>query len=372
MGTPRPFKLERFFAAHEFRVRHMLSASDCETLHISELLALADEDSRSRWDHLRLGYTETSGHPALRTEVSKLYETITPDDVLILAPAEGIFVALHALLSPGDHVIAMHPGFQALTEVARFVGCDVSVWPLRVRGDRWYLDVEELTGLVTPQTRLIVVNFPHNPTGFHPARTDFDRVLEIAQAHELYVLSDEMYRFLEYTPQERLPAACDAYDRAITLSGLSKSFGLPGLRIGWLATRAPGLRERWLTIKDYTTICNSAPSEILALVALRRRDTILKRNLTIIASNLVRAEAFFGAHLPLFHWLPPRAGSVAFPQWCGSQPVEGLSESLRAVGLLMVPGSLFDVGDGYFRLGLGRTDFAEALAILTEFLTRTA
>ena len=178
-----------------------------------------------------------------------------------------------------------------------------------------------------------------------------------------------MYRLLEYEPAMRLPAVCDLYEKGISLSGLSKSFALPGLRIGWLATQESALMERWLTFKDYTTICNSAPGEILGIIALQNKERIVRRNLDIIQENIASAEAFFGRHTQHFSWFSPKAGSVAFPEWLGDGPVEQFCQDvLEKQGVMIVPGSLFDFPGNHFRVGLGRRNLPEALAQVEEYL----
>ncbi len=369
MPQLKPFKLERYFARYEFKVQYLLSASDCESLSLRELLALADPDSLARWEQLRLGYTESQGHPALRAEVARLYQTLTPDDVLILTPEEGIFIAMHTLLEPGDHAIAIAPAYQSLSEVARSAGCALTLWMFAPQESGWRLDLDQLAHSFTSRTRLLVVNFPHNPTGYLPSRAELDAILELARQHGVYVFSDEMYRLLEYDPARRLPSVCDLYEKGMTLSGLSKSFALPGLRMGWLATRAPDLIERWLAFKDYTTICHSAPSEVLALVALRARDAILDRNLGIVQANLAQAESFFAEHPTLFKWLKPEAGSIAFPAWTGPETVEAFCQAvLDQQGVMIAPGSLFDFPGNHFRLGLGRRNFGAALERVRRYL----
>jgi aspartate/methionine/tyrosine aminotransferase len=365
----QPFALERYFAAYEFNVDYLLSASDPESLPLSELLELADPECRNLWRDLTLGYTDSQGHPLLRAEVARLYASISPRDVLVAVPEEAIFVAMNVLLRPGDHVIATFPGYQSLYQVAEAVGCAVTRWPLVERDGRWELDLGFLEGSLRPETRLIVVNFPHNPTGFLPARSQLEGILDLARRRNIYVFSDEMYRLLEYDPSRRLPAVCDLYDRGISLSGLSKAFALPGLRIGWLATADPNLLAAFSSFKDYTTICNSAPAEILAIVALRARDPILARNLAIIGANLLLAEAFFAHHPARFAWLKPLAGSVALPRWLGEPSVDALCAGLRQrKNTMLLPGSVFEYGAGYFRLGLGRRNFAAALTCLEEYL----
>lgn len=371
MPLPAPFKLERYFARYEFTVRHLLSASDCEGLRLAEVLDLADAESRALWDGLGLGYTESQGHPLLRAEIAGLYQTVRADDVLLAVPEEAIFLAMHVLLTPGDHVIALTPSYQSLTEVARAIGCEVTAWPIRLGEAGWRLDLDQLAAAVTPRTRLLVINFPNNPTGLLPARAELDAILDLARRHGLAVFSDEMYRWLEPDPARRLPAVADLYERGISLSGLSKSFALAGLRLGWLATRAPGVIERALALKDYTTICHSAPSEALALMALRARDRILARNLDLIRANTRLAAEFFTARPGLFRWLPPDAGSVAFPLWTGPGAVDALCTALvEQQGVMVVPAGMFDDPGAHFRVGLGRRGFAEALEQVGEYLGR--
>lgn len=363
-----PFQLERYFARYEFQARYLLSASDCESVTLAELLDLADPASRALWETLSLGYTESQGHPELRGQIAQLYERVPAEAVLVLTPEEGIFIALQTLLEPGDEAVVLSPAYQSLAEVARAAGAAVTAWPLRPAAGRWRLDLDELAELLTPRAKLLVINFPNNPTGFLPTRAEFDALLALAQARGVYVFSDEMYRWLEPDPARRLPAVSDVYERGVSLGGLSKSFALPGLRLGWLAARAPGWVERWLAFKDYTTICHSAPSEVLALMALRAQAVLLARNLDIIRGNRAQAEAFCGEYPQLFEWLSPEAGSVAFPRWRGPGSVEGLCQALvDSHGVMVAPGTLFDY-PGHLRLGLGRRNFPLALTQVRAYL----
>jgi aspartate/methionine/tyrosine aminotransferase len=317
-----PFKLERYFAKYEFTAKYLLSSSDCESLDMQELLSMSDEEGLALWHDLKLGYTESQGHPLLRQQIASAYEKIDPNQVLTLSPEEGIFIALQTLLQPGDRVITTFPAYQSLYEIARSLGCEVMPWSLEVGDGAWRLDVDALEGMLDASTKLLIINFPHNPTGYLPPRADLERIVKLCRSRGITLFSDEMYRLLEYDPAQRLPAVCDLYERGISLSGLSKSLALPGLRMGWLATRDAALFQRWLIYKDYTTICSSAPGEILALIALRVQQRILERNLGIIHSNLVIAEQFFAQFRHLLEWLPPQAGSIAFPRLAYDVPVD--------------------------------------------------
>jgi len=356
------FKLERYFGKYEFAVQWLLSPSDCESVSVQDLIAMADAESRQLWDGLHLGYTESPGHPLLRAEIAQMYQQIAPEQVVVAAPEELIFLAMHSLLQPDDHIIYTAPAYQSLYEVARSIGCAVTPWYLQVEDDHWTLDIDQLERMITQRTKVLVINFPHNPTGYLPTRTDLARIVQIARAHQLYLFSDEMYRLLEHDETLRLPSLCDLYERAITLSGMSKTFGLPGLRIGWLATQQPDLPMRWVTLKDYTTICNSAPSEILALMGLRAGATLAQRNLAIVRENLRAVEAFCARHCDVVQWVKPQAGSTAFPRWQGAEPLATLCQrALDEQGLMIVPGAMFDLPGEHFRVGLGRRNLPQVL-----------
>ena len=364
----RPFKLERYFAEHEFSAPYLLSCSDCEPLALSTVLSWSDDEVSALWQGLHLGYTESQGHPLLRQEISELYAGIQPAQVLVAAPEEAIYLAMNAILRPGDHVVVTFPGYQSLYEIARAIGCEVSLWRPD-EGQGWDFGLNRLESLVSDRTRLIVINFPHNPTGSLITAGDLQRIVELARERSAYLFSDEMYRFLEYDEDERLAPACTLYGRAISLGGMPKAFALAGLRIGWLVTSDGHLLKEMATWKDYTTICSSAPSEILAIAALRARDRIVARNLAIIRRNLALLDRFFERQAERMVWTRPRAGSVGLPRLLKLGSAAGFCRDLlRAKGVLLLPGSVSDLAGGHFRVGFGRESMPEALGRLDEYL----
>lgn len=365
------FTLERYFARWEFAVSYVLCGSDVESYRVEDLLTLADPESRELWNTLALGYTESLGHPLLRQAISTLYEGVASDEVLTFAGAEeAIFILMNVLLGPGDHAIVTWPGYQSLYAVAEATGAEVTLLPLDA-SNNWRLDLDALRSALRPTTKLIVTNFPHNPTGAQLDRATFDALVSLADETGAYLLSDEVYRLLEYDPADRLPAAVERSRRAISLGVMSKAFGLPGLRIGWVATHDAELLRRMAAFKDYTTICNSAPSEILALIALRARETILARNREIVTRNLELLDRFFIDWSGVFDWVRPRAGSIAFPRLCTEMPIEQFAaELVEQEGVLLLPGSVYDHPGNHFRIGFGRTNMPEALAGLQRFAQR--
>jgi aspartate/methionine/tyrosine aminotransferase len=359
------FTLERYFAKWEFAVRNVLCASDAEPYSLDEILAMADADGRRRWASLSLGYTESLGLPALRAEIAELYERIDVDDVITFAGAEeGVYLAMHAVLDPGDHAVVVWPAYQSLYEVARSIGASVTLVPLDP-GD-WSLDIEAIASAMRPNTRIIVINYPHSPTGAQITGEQLSRLVTIAEQHNALLFSDEVYRFLEHDAPA-LPAGADCSDRALSLGVMSKAFGLAGLRIGWIATRDRALYDRLARLKDYTTICNSAPSEILALIALRAREQVLNRTRSIVKANLELLDSFFSRNAERFQWTRPRAGTVCFPKLVGFDADEFAAVLVEQEGVLLLPSGQFGYPGNHFRLGYGRRDMRDGLERLESF-----
>ena len=364
------FALERYFAQHEFTARYLLSCSDCEALSMSELIGMADAQCKDLWENLDLHYTESQGHPLLREAIAEIYTNIDASNILVAAPEEAIFLLMHALLEAGDHVVVMAPAYQSLHEVARSVGCAVDSWGPDKERD-WYFDLADLENLLRPDTKLVVVNFPHNPTGYVPPKKDFQALIELTRKRGIYLLADEMYRFLEMNPDSTLPSACELYENAISLFGLSKSFGLPGLRVGWLASQNRGILERVLALKDYTTICNSAPSEILAIIGIRNRAEIFKMQLARLQKNLSVLDGFFGGYGDLFSWSRPTGSSVCFPRMLIEQDTSTFCEELVSkAGIMLVPSRLFQFGERHVRIGFGRDDLPEVISVFAAYLDK--
>jgi aspartate/methionine/tyrosine aminotransferase len=364
-----PFSLERFFARHEFSARHLLCASDCESMSVDELFAL-EPGAAEAFGALRLGYTESPGSPSLRAAIARLYDGTRPEDILVTNGAEeAIFIFMHAALAPGDHVVVHQPCYQSLAEVARAAGCEVTSWQARPESS-WALDPDELPRLVRPGTRAIVLNVPHNPTGFLMGRDAFMQTIGFADSRGIALFSDEVYRGLEQTPEERLPAACDVSPSAVSLGVMSKTYGLPGLRIGWTATHNTAIAARMAELKDYTTICSSAPSEFLAETALRHAEELAGQSRAIIKANLGLLDSFFARSADLFSWQRPKAGPVAFPRFLPGDADELCRGLLESQGVLLAPGAHFGGPAGHFRIGFGRRNMPEALAGLVSFVDR--
>jgi hypothetical protein len=368
------FRLEAYFGIWEFNARHHLTASDAETLAQADLLAMAGDEDRAGWKNLRLGYIPSEGTPELREAIARTYDSIAPEDVLCFAGAEeGLYCAFHALLAPADHAVVLVPNYQSMESVPRSI-CQVSGVALHPEKG-WDLDIAEVRAALRPNTRVIAVNFPNNPTGKIVDARTFQAVLDLCRERGIYLFSDEVYRGIERDASKRLPQAADVYERALSLNVVSKAYGLPGLRIGWIACKDRALLDRMLKLKHYLSICNSAPSEVLAGIALNARDRILARNRDLAAENLAKLDTFFARHADRFEWYEPEGSCIAYPRYTGADGVEAFCERLvQEAGVLLLPASIYrsdllSTPPDRFRIGYGRLGMDEALTAFDAFLT---
>jgi aspartate/methionine/tyrosine aminotransferase len=372
------FRLEVYLGQWEFAAEHHLTASDAQTLTLRELLAMATEEQREAFASLALGYTPTWGTPELLRAIAGTYEHVAAERVLAFAGAgEAIYWAIHELVGPGDHAIVTVPNYQSLEALPLACGAEVDGVALRPEHD-WALDLEELRGLLRPQTRMIAVNFPNNPTGAVPDRATFAALAELCDERGIWLLSDEVYRGIELDPARTLPQAADLTPRGLSINVMSKALGLPGLRVGWIACRDRALLERIERRKHYTSICNAGPSEALAVVALEHAEEICARNRAIVAENVPVFSAFFERWSELFAFTPPQGGCVCFPRFAGPEPVGDFCRRLvRKAGVVLLPADIYhselaEVPTDRFRVGLGRRDPQAGLAAFDAFLERHA
>ncbi len=365
------FAVERYFARYEFTAKYMLSSSDCDGYSMRYVLDLASPDERSQWENLKLGYTETIGSEPLRTAIKQHYSTIGLNEIVVSSPGEANFALMNVVLEAGDHVVCMSPMYQSLYQVAKDLGCTISFWKPEVASGKWYYDPGDLKKLITPKTKLVIINFPHNPTGYSPGSGDLMAIMEMARHHGIMVFSDEMYRLLHHDKHDTLPSACDVYENAISLWGTAKTFGLAGLRLGWLTSRNTEVLRRVESFKDYLSICNNAPGEILAAIALNNVDSFLNPNLEKIRSNILLFEAFVEKHTDRFTFLKPNSGSTTFLRLNMKEPAMTFAERLvKDTGIMLLPSETFDHGTAHARIGFGRENMRTVLGILDDYLTK--
>ena len=374
MSNLPKFRLAAYLSQWESETRYHLGASDAETISLSELLLLAEPDEREAWDKLTLGFTDTWGAAALRRVIAATYAGLTQEDILCFAGAdEAIYCAMLALLGRDDHAIVTVPNYQPMETVPLSICGSVSGVALREENG-WALDLDDLRAALRPNTRVIAVNFPNNPTGAIASRETFDGIVALCAERGIHLFNDEVFRGIERESVRQLPQVAEVYEKGVSLNVLSKAYGLAGLRIGWIASRDRALLARMESMKNYLSTCNSAPSEVLARIALKAREPILKRNRELCASNLVHLGRFFSSYPDLYEWSAPDGGCVGFALYKGSDGVEEHCRNLlRQSGVLLVPSPVFysellPVPTDRFRVGFGRRNIETGLKAWRDHL----
>ena len=370
----RNFALEAYFSKWEFNAKYHMTASDAESLTINELLDLA-QLPRDTLNDLWLGYTETYGAPDLRQAIAETYDNMSPENILCFAGAEeGVYIAMRVLLNQDDHAIVIVPNYQAAETIPLDI-CAVSGVPLDP-DNNWCLDLDDIRAAIQPNTKLISINFPNNPTGAIMPADDYAELVEICRSNDIYLFSDEVYRLIELDDSKRIDQAADVYEKGISLNVMSKAYGLPGLRIGWIACQDTALLEQFERYKHYLSICNSAPSERLAVIALSVKEQILEKNRVLLRKNADILDGFFSDYQDLFEWQRPDGSCVSYTRYIGRGSVETFCQSLvEENGVLLLPSSIYhselmESPTDRFRIGLGRRDIESGLEAFREFLDR--
>lgn len=363
----KEFKLERYFAKHEFKAKYLLSSSDCDGYELKDLLNVASKNELDLWENMKFGYTESEGSPILREAILQYYKIKDIENVVVATPGELNFISMNVLLQPSDHVIAVGPCYQSLSEIVKSISCELSFW--KPNPKNWVFNMEDLKALIKQNTKLLILNFPHNPTGSYLSKSELNEIVDLARANDLYIFSDEMYHKLMVGDQKELPPISDLYEKGISLWGTSKTFGLAGLRTGWLVSQDKKFLKKVVAFKDYLSICNSAPSEILSIIGLNHINHFLQPNIQKIKKNVLLFENFVAQHAIFENFIPPRAGSTSFVKLNIEQSTLDFSNQLvEEKGIMTVPAEMFEHEGKYIRVGFGRKNLSEVLDVFDEFL----
>jgi aspartate/methionine/tyrosine aminotransferase len=363
-----PFMLEEYYGKYEFVVKYMLSSSDAESWTLPEILQMANQQEQDLWHNQRFGYTEIKGMPTLREQIAhSLYPGLDADNILCFAGAEdGIFCTLLALCNKDDHIIVLTPCYQSLFEIPRIAGCNITSIELKQENE-WKIDIGAIEDAIKTTTKGVVINFPHNPTGSTITQAELDALIVILAKRNIWLFSDEVYLYLG--PKETTwatPAAC-AYSNGISLNVMSKAYGLPGLRIGWIACQNKGILQQIERIKQYTSLCNSSPSELLSIIALHNKDLILNRNQGILEHNLMLLDAFFARHADTFSWVRPQGACTGFVRYHRDEQTDQFCARIATqANILLLPGSVYNVSSNHFRIGFGRKNMPEVLELFEK------
>jgi len=346
-------RLAAYKKHYKSQARYFLSTATPEAMPLHELLALASNEEIDVWESLQLGYTNSQGEEYLRDAIAAQYPGLNSDQIVCFAGAqEAIFSCFQALVGSADHVSAITPMFEPLVLTAQGLGAWINFCAMDYSPEGWTLDLDKWLENINADTRLAVINFPHNPTGHLLSKNELQAVINKARETDTWLFSDEVYRGLEFNPEQRLNPVASEYEKGISLGVASKCFGLGGVRVGWIATQDQALINKLLEIKEFLSICNGVTDEYLATLAIRNADKLYKRVVNIIRANIVHIEKQ-GDDLA-FEWITPMSGCLAYPKLKGFDDAREYSLSLlQNTGALALPGDCFLHGKGHIRLGLG-------------------
>lgn len=364
------FKLENYLSKYEFKAPYLLCCSDPESMSMGELLSMASDFELEQWKNLRLGYTEVKGAPLLRKSIAKmLYHTLDENNISCFSGAEeGIFCALNVLAKKEDHVIVLTPAYQSFFEIPIAQGVSVTKIALREDND-WKIDIDEIKNAINKNTKLLIINFPHNPTGQIIDKNELEELIKLCKKNDLWLFSDEVYHLLGNDECNFSWPVADLYEKGFSLGVTSKAFGLAGLRIGWIASSDQKMLKKMEGIRHYTSISSGAPSEILAQIAINNKNNIIKRNNNIINTNLLYLDKFLEKNKELFSWVKPKGGCTGFIKYYGPRGMDDFCYDLvKKTGVLLLPGSIYEMREKYFRIGFGRKNFKECLLRLEDYI----
>ncbi len=360
------FLVDTYFVDNEHAAKYMMGSSDPESLQLKDTVR-----DFSKYEEMSLGYTLGSGYLPLCEKLARLYQTLTPDQIAVMnGGEETIYVTMRALLKPGDEIVVHMPSFQSLSVIAQDIGCQVSDYrPSFEHG--WKFDFHLLESKITERTKLLVLNYPHNPTGACLTDSDMSAVARLCKGRDLYLVSDEVYRFLSIENGYTMNSFADLYDKAIALGSFSKTFASPALRVGWIAVKNQGIMDKLLAYRHFTSTCINLLSQLAASELLDQGKSIIQRNNAIIQRNAALLREFISSHQQFFSYVTPKGATTAYVKLLGNQCAMAFCmEILDHTGVLLVPSSVLEASDEYIRMGLGRESFPECIRLVSNYLKK--
>jgi len=353
-----------------------LSGASLSNWTVQKILNLASEDIKSKWSDLAMQYASIGGGEKLKVQISSQYENISPENIVVFSGAqEALTCAYLTLLDSSSEVVGLTPSYSPMNLACKKTGASLVEQPLTFTDQNWHLDFNQLNQKISNKINLLVVNFPHNPTGFIPNLKDWQLVIKQAESKGCRVLCDEVFKGLEYSKEVALPSLCDLSEQGVSVGSMAKSYGCPSLRIGWVATQDKALVEKLLIVKRYFSICSSLLDEFLATIMIENKEIVLSENTQFIKERYDDLKENFNPHLNnKIFFSDLKAGLVLFPQLTnGTDAVSFCTNFLNESGFRLEPGLCFGKEyKSHFRIGLGGKDFSEGIESLRSYLSTNA
>lgn len=366
MKLPR-FGVEEWLNVHEKSAIYDIAGVSIKALTLEELFDLSGIDKDTFFNQLlrkKMDYGWIEGSPEFKDQVSSLYKDMPVDNILQTNGATGAtMLALYALIEPEDHVISMYPTYQQLYDIPKSLGAEVDFWEVQ-EDKEWLPDLDQLRRLIRPNTKMICINNANNPTGALMDATYLKELVAIAKEVDAYIFSDEVYRSFD----NPAPSIVDLYDKGITVNSLSKTYSIPGLRVGWVASNAE-VASILRDYRDYTMICAGVFDDMVATLVLKNKEAILERNRKIVTENIALMDAWI-ADEPKASWIRPASVSTSFVKLEVARSIEDFAlELLQGYGVLVVPGNRFDK-ESHVRIGYccDKEVLQKGLEKLSQFL----
>ena len=360
------FLVDAYFTEHTAALS--MGSSDPETLTPADIHLDFTKYKDSLFE-----YALGQGFLPLREKLATLYDTVSADELAVVnGGEEAIYVTMRSLLSPGDEVLIQTPSYQSLSVVAESFGCRMRPVPSRFESG-WRFDIDAFGAALTPATRMMVLNYPHNPTGACLTEDDMTAIVRFCREHELILVSDEAYRFLTIEPGYSTASFADRYENAVALGSFSKTFASPGLRLGWIATKNPVLMRKILAYRHFTSTCTNLPCQWIGSELLDHKNAVIARSNAIVQENARRLARFIAAFPEHFAYVPPAGATMAYVKLLGNRSATQFADSVRrATGVLLIPSSVLEDADDFLRIGLCRRSFAECVRRVSRYLENTA
>jgi aspartate/methionine/tyrosine aminotransferase len=361
----KPFLLDDWLDRYEHGIEFNLAASTGPTWTVNDILALADAETRHRFLNHELVYGRVAGADPLREAIAEMQQVPFETVQIVTGAAEALLCVMWLAAEPGANVILPLPGFATFSAIPQSLGLETRFYQVR-RENQFRIDPDEIKRLADSNTRLILINSPHHPTGATIADYELESLHDFAASRGIHLVCDEVYHPIYHaTPAQsaaRLP-------HATVIGDLSKSFSLPGVRTGWIIDRDAMRRQHYWTARAYFTVTNSTTGEILSEIAVRNRDVMLAKTQAVSTRNLKLLARFMADHRDVLGWIPPQGGMTAFPWLASGENARRFCQAAAERGILLVPGDCFDA-PSHFRLGFAAAgdNFPEALDRFATFV----